>query len=206
MKAFLNFFLSFFFSIQVVIVGCGGDTRAFRLFTEKTIPVNLFEIDLPEVIQYRNELFHPSSPLSLSKAKQPEHVTIQRLGVDLNSHDWTEKLQKLGFDSSLGSIWVLEGILKYFHHGEELDHLMKSFRSVWGKGTVIIGDVVSWKHIEDGKQAWKSFGGGEMVSGVDDVDSFFEGFGFEKKEIFSKAIGSESSDSSWFVFRIQVEE
>jgi len=77
---------------QVVLMAAGLDTRAFRL--EWPAGTCLFELDQPEVLQYKEEV------LRLAGA-QPA-CRRQLIGADLTS-PWQEKLTHSGFDPQLPS-------------------------------------------------------------------------------------------------------
>ena len=104
--------------VQIAMVGCGGDTRAFRLPFPSHSEIFIYEIDLPEVVAYRGYIFKDNN------IDTPENITIRRLGTDLRNKIWTEHLCSIGYDPKLRSVWMLEGILKYFEHGSTLDAIM----------------------------------------------------------------------------------
>lgn len=87
---------------QAVILASGLDTRAFRLAWPDDLRV--FEIDQPKVLEFKDD-------------------TLNRLGVKPNSDrvvlpvdlrdDWANALRDAGFDSSLPTAWLAEGLLPY---------------------------------------------------------------------------------------------
>ena len=194
--------------IQIVMMGCGGDTRAFRLSFPIESNIIIYEIDIPSVIEYREKIFpqHNLYP--------PSNIQIRRIGTDLRYKSWINDLISSGYDTNRKSIWMLEGILKYFKHGSTLDNLMKWMSSIMKHDSYIIGDVVNNKHIELTAKPWKdAFGGGKMVSGIDVPQVFFNRFGFS--DIYWKQVGYRAEDEEimmktnpyegdhirrWFVF------
>lgn len=194
--------------IQIVMVGCGGDTRAFRLPFPSTTNIIIYEIDLPQVVEYREKIFAKHNIYC------PSNVKIKRIGTDLRYKSWTKQLISSGYDPNRKSIWMLEGILKYFEHGSTLDNIMIWMASIMKYDSYIIGDVVNNTHIKLTAKPWKdAFGGGKMVSGIDVPDAFFKRFGFG--EIFWKQVGYRQQDETmmldtkpyegdhlrrWFVF------
>ena len=87
---------------QVVILGAGLDSRAFRLaWPEGT---RLWELDLADVIEFKAQVIR-------SEGWQPrcERTTVP---VDL-SEDWTQPLLGAGFDASAPVAWLAEGLLAY---------------------------------------------------------------------------------------------
>eukprot|EP01084_Bolivina_argentea_P229250 386988_1 len=194
--------------IQIVMVGCGGDTRAFRLQLPVKSNIIIYEIDLPSVVNYRDKIFTKNNIFPAS------NVTIKRIGTDLRYQSWINDLMDKGYDKNKKSIWMLEGILKYFEHGSTLDNIMKWIHSIMKYDSFLIGDVVNNTHIKLTAKPWKdSFGGGKMVSGIDVPETFFKRFGFD--DIFYKQVGYKQEDKTlmlnstlyegdhirrWFVF------
>jgi methyltransferase (TIGR00027 family) len=87
---------------QVVILGAGLDSRAFRLaWPEGT---GLWELDLADVIEFKEQVIR-------SEGWQPlcARTTVP---VDL-SEDWGEPLLRAGFDAGAPVAWVAEGLLAY---------------------------------------------------------------------------------------------
>lgn len=92
---------------QVVLLAAGLDTRAFRLaWPEGT---RLFEIDLPDVIEFKNSVL-------ASRAARPrcERITVE---ADLRE-DWAARLTKAGFDGARPTAWLAEGLMLYLTGGE----------------------------------------------------------------------------------------
>ncbi|WP_297155431.1 SAM-dependent methyltransferase [Thermogemmatispora sp.] len=88
---------------QLVMPACGLDTRAFRLsWPADTI---LFELDQPDLLRYKEDIL------------QAQHVQprCQRrlVAVDLTTASWPTHLLEAGYDPSLPSVWLVEGLLFY---------------------------------------------------------------------------------------------
>jgi len=194
--------------IQIVMVGCGGDTRAFRLSFPRNQRIDIYEIDLPSVVEYRQRIF------AEHEIHCSDNISIHRIGCDLRYKEWTQQLIQQGYDPHVPSIWMLEGILKYFKHGSTLDNLMQCITQIMACNSLVIGDVVNNTHIRLTAKPWKeAFDGGTMVSGIDVPFDFFARFGFE--DIAWKQVGYRKEDESkmlttnpcrgdplrrWFVF------
>jgi methyltransferase (TIGR00027 family) len=87
---------------QVVILGAGLDSRAFRLdWPEGT---RLWELDLADVIEFKERVIR-------SEGWQPRCARTT-VPVDL-SEDWGEPLLQAGFDASAPVAWLAEGLLAY---------------------------------------------------------------------------------------------
>jgi len=87
---------------QVVIVGAGMDTRAFRLTWPRH--VHLFELDQPQLFELKEQ--------RLSAARAVATCRRQIVGVDLGCQ-WHEALLQVGFEPDQSSVWLMEGLLFY---------------------------------------------------------------------------------------------
>lgn len=97
---------------QVVLLGAGMDTRAYRLSCLKESDV--FEVDFPEVLQMKTTLLQAAK----ESIHDQEHLkmiakSLTRVEADIRDDDWFEKLQISGFLPQKNTVWVLEGILYY---------------------------------------------------------------------------------------------
>ena len=87
---------------QVVILGAGLDSRAFRL----TWPAGtrLWELDLADVIEFKERVIRAEG----------WHPRCARTTVPVDlSADWAEPLLHAGFDASAPVAWLAEGLLAY---------------------------------------------------------------------------------------------
>lgn len=91
---------------QIVLVGAGLDTRAFRL--DWPAGLRLFELDLPEVLAFKQSVL-------AGRQAEPRcnRVTV---GVDLQG-DWPTAVVTAGFDQGLRSAWIAEGVVPYLPAG-----------------------------------------------------------------------------------------
>jgi methyltransferase (TIGR00027 family) len=87
---------------QVVLLGAGLDTRAFRLaWPDATV---VFELDRPAVLAHKSAV--------LSAAGAAPRCRRELVAADLG-HDWPRLLLDAGFRPSEPSVWLLEGLLFY---------------------------------------------------------------------------------------------
>ncbi|MGW4056523.1 class I SAM-dependent methyltransferase [Streptomyces sp. NPDC004779] len=87
---------------QVVLLGAGLDTRAFRLDWPSDLVV--FEIDRAGVLEFKQRVL-----TGLSAAPRVKRVPVS---VDLRA-DWVTALTAAGFDPAVPSVWLAEGLLFY---------------------------------------------------------------------------------------------
>lgn len=87
---------------QVVLLGAGLDTRAFRLDWPAGCVVH--EIDRPGVLEFKHTVLG-----GLRAVPRAERVPVP---VDLRT-DWAAALTGAGFDPAAPSVWLAEGLLFY---------------------------------------------------------------------------------------------
>lgn len=118
---------------QVVILGAGMDTRAFRLAWHPD--THLYELDQPEVLQYKE------SVLENHQALCHRHS----LSVDL-TQPWSTKLIAAGYQTNIPSIWLLEGVLYYLHE-TNVHNLLKTISDLSTKGSWLGADLINTQSI-----------------------------------------------------------
>jgi len=90
---------------QVVLLGAGLDTRAFRLQWPPATVV--FEVDRDAVLEYKEQVL----------SRDGATLTCARRACvpgDLTGQDWPVRLLDAGLDPSQASVWLAEGLLFYF--------------------------------------------------------------------------------------------
>lgn len=98
---------------QVVIMGAGLDTRAFRLPWPRG--VHVFEVETPPVVAFKEQV------LAGAGADAPSHSRTV-IEADLRG-DWAARLDASAFDHRVPTAWVAEGVLPYLTV-EEARHLL----------------------------------------------------------------------------------
>ena len=92
---------------QVVLLGAGFDTRAFRL--PLTPDISFFELDHPET-------FEAKEPVLTAQGASTERER-KLLSVDL-SEVWADQLSSVGFDPQSPTFWLAEGLFFYLQADE----------------------------------------------------------------------------------------
>jgi methyltransferase (TIGR00027 family) len=87
---------------QVVILASGLDSRAYRL--DWPAGMTVFEIDQPKVLEYK------ATTLAAHDVKPS--AERHEVPIDLRQ-DWPAALSEAGFDPSLPTAWLAEGLLMY---------------------------------------------------------------------------------------------
>ncbi|MDD1724977.1 MAG: SAM-dependent methyltransferase, partial [Methanospirillum sp.] len=112
---------------QVVIIGAGYDTRAYRI--EGIARTKIFELDLPD-IQERKKATIKGIFGSL-----PDHVTY--IPVDLSTTPLETVLMASGLDSCRKTLFLMEGLICYIPP-EKAKILFSSLISLSAPGSVVL--------------------------------------------------------------------
>ncbi len=104
---------------QVVILGAGYDCRAYRLHGMNQLKV--FEVDHPSTLTIKKDR------LITRLGKLPDNVTY--VAIDFDVQDFSTTLKDAGFDQSLPTFFLLEGVM---HHltAEAVDSTLRSISSI----------------------------------------------------------------------------
>lgn len=107
---------------QVVLLAAGLDTRAYRLSCLEGATV--YELDRAPVLQFKRD--------TLSAAGITPIADRREVAVDLRE-EWLEALRGSGFDPTLATAWLLEGLLIYVTP-EAQDRLFATIESASAPG------------------------------------------------------------------------
>jgi len=116
---------------QVVFMGAGFDTRAFKYCKGKNIKV--FELDKENTQNCKIEAL---------KNAGIEHEWITFVPIDFNQESWEDKLIENGFDPSKKTFFLWEGVTPYLEE-ESVKQTLKAVAKSSGKGSVITFDFYS---------------------------------------------------------------
>jgi methyltransferase (TIGR00027 family) len=108
---------------QVVILGAGLDTRAFRLPWPPGS--RCFELDLAPVLAFKTEV--------LAGAGAVPACDRVEISADLLADDWPRLLLDAGFRPEEPTVWIAEGLLIYFSQAEN-DRLLDQIGALSGPG------------------------------------------------------------------------
>ncbi|MBT8162839.1 MULTISPECIES: SAM-dependent methyltransferase [Arthrobacter] len=112
---------------QIVLLGAGMDTRAFRLPLSASCTV--FEIDYAEALTQKEALLRAELPVCERRC----------VPADL-SGPWTQALLKAGFDRRKPTIWVAEGLFFYLT-GSVVESLLRDTASLSAGGATFLADL-----------------------------------------------------------------
>lgn len=111
---------------QVVILGAGLDTRAWRL--EALRGARVFEVDHPDTQSYKRA----------HAARLGAPVTeVRYVPVDFTRHDLTAALKAAGHDAGAPTVWVWEGVVMYLDDAA-LRATLRAVRALSAPGSTLI--------------------------------------------------------------------
>ena len=114
---------------QMVLLGAGLDTRAYRL----PLPADaqVYELDQADLLAYKAH--------TLAGLGAQPRCGLQRVGVDLNG-PWASALLAAGFQAALPSVWIAEGLLFYLSEAT-VRALLRQARELAAPASLFVADV-----------------------------------------------------------------
>jgi len=130
---------------QVVILGAGLDTRAYRLPWAPGTTV--YEVDCPEVLQYKAQVLQGISPTCI----------YQPVFGDLSTPDakWATAILSAGYQTTVSTMWLLEGVVMYLQE-KEVHLLLQTLSRLSIPGSALAMDGVKVGSILAGQRAKKA--------------------------------------------------
>ena len=157
---------------QLVILGAGMDTRAFRLPWPEGL--NVWEVDTPELLELKEERLRSAGARAAC-----ERVAVD---ADLTSGSWPRALVRKGFDKSQPSVWVAEGLFLYLK-AVDVKKILRSASSASPQGSRLGAEILSKEFLQSSSQGWalqrRKDRGAPWVFGTDDPEGFFRSGGWE---------------------------
>ncbi len=130
---------------QVVSLGAGLDTRAYRLSWSPG--TNVYEVDCPEVLHYKAQVLQ-DVPLT---------CTYRPVSGDLATPDaeWATAILNAGYQTTVPTVWLMEGVVMYLQE-EEVHLLLQTVSQLSVPGSVLGMDGVKVGSILAGQRARKA--------------------------------------------------
>ena len=120
---------------QLVILGAGFDTRAYRL--PKDAPVQSFEVDAPKTQAVKRELL---------KKAGIDLAGVTFVAADFEKEDWLSRLVDAGFDPGKPALFLWEGVMTYLDK-EAVENTLRKIAST-AKGSVVAFDYFTTEVLE----------------------------------------------------------
>lgn len=164
---------------QVVILGAGLDTRAYRLVAPAGVPA--FEVDLPANVAYKRER------LQAIYDRVPEHVTL--IPVDFETADLADSLAANGFQTGKPTMFVWEAVTQYLKEPgirKTLEFLSKAATGSRLIFTYVLKDFLDGANFYGAERMYRNavVKYGIWHFGIDpaDVDALLRGYGWVERE------------------------
>ncbi len=117
---------------QLVILGAGYDTRAYRIEELKgNVNVKVFEVDHPETQSLKKE------KIVKIFGRLPDHVVYVPVDFEMESMD--QKLLENGYDTSKKTLFLMEGLIMYIP-SEAVDEMLSFIVNNSAKGSTVLFD------------------------------------------------------------------
>jgi len=142
---------------QIVILASGLDSRAYRL--PWPAGTTVYELDQPTVLEYKAATLnqHGATP----KAPRRE------VPIDLR-FDWPKALREAGFDPSMPTVWLAEGLLMYLP-ADAQDRLFEQVTELSAAGSRISAETVGIHAADRRERMRERFGRLAAQFGIDDT-------------------------------------
>lgn len=111
---------------QLVLLGAGFDTRAWRL--PAAASARVFEVDHPETAAAKRA--------TLESLGRTAGDRVQYVAVDFNRESVAERLLAAGFDGAQPSCWIWEGVTNYLTP-EAVDGTLREIRATTDSGVLL---------------------------------------------------------------------
>ena len=163
---------------QILILGAGLDTRAYRL--EGMENIEIFEVDLPNIQQSKKQ------KLKKFLGDFPSNVTF--IPIDFNKEKLETTLANSSFDFTKTTLVILEGVTQYIDENAN-DEVFKLISKLSNDShllfTYILSDVIE-KETEDGNKImdWAEKHKCPFLFGINhkEIKPFLEKYNFEMIE------------------------
>lgn len=160
---------------QVVLLGAGMDTRAFRLTWPQDL--ELYEIDSPELFSIKERRLQ-----SVGASPSCGRVVVTS---DLTSKGWTRRVVDAGLSKDLPTTWLAEGLFQYLT-ASQVRGILSSAASVSPRGSRLGAEVISKRYFSSASNRRRlqrrRLRGASWKFGIDDPVPFFRAEGWEIDE------------------------
>jgi methyltransferase (TIGR00027 family) len=164
---------------QIVVLGAGFDTRAYRLPGARDVPV--FEVDHPVTQTAKRD--------ALRGVIDPLPPNVRFVGVDFDTDDLGERLREAGYSETTQTLFVWQGVIVYLtRHGA--DRTLEFIARRSGPGSIVAFDSMDSAALSaPGSRGLRFFTSamGESVTfgiGRGEIEPYLEARGFASTEIF----------------------
>lgn len=115
---------------QICVPGAGLDARAWRLKKNGDEPVHYFEVDFPEIFNFKLN--------TLASANATTEFVYHSVNTDLSLDGWCDDLIAADFDVTQPSLFIMEGLINYLTEDEANAFFTKITTILAAKGSRLI--------------------------------------------------------------------
>ncbi len=165
---------------QIILLGSGLDSRAYRFKPLKLNNHCIFEIDLPSVIHYKEKILQAEQPL----------CNLVRLSTDLSNLEWISQLIKNGFSNDIPTFWIFEGLV-YYMEQEDVASLLANIALMSANSSQLFVDIMHksrwypFPYTSDGFSTDPFSRYFKWALNIKDIPSFFATTGWEVSWAFA---------------------
>lgn len=156
---------------QLVVLGAGMDTRAFRLPWPRAL--RFWEVDTPELFALKEGRLQSAGATS-----KCARVVVE---ADLAESDWPDALTAKGFDKKARTVWIAEGLFQYLDE-QTVDEILESASSLSPPGSRFGAEIISADYLRSESKAAllraRKERGTPWVFGTNDPGSLFDAHGW----------------------------
>eukprot|EP01114_Cavostelium_apophysatum_P009976 TRINITY_DN23329_c0_g1_i1.p1 TRINITY_DN23329_c0_g1~~TRINITY_DN23329_c0_g1_i1.p1 ORF type:complete len:295 (-),score=59.90 TRINITY_DN23329_c0_g1_i1:52-936(-) len=121
---------------QIVILGVGMDCRALRLPLSQDVQV--YEVDLPEVMEFKNAtLKRQAGAIKHVASLPPQNHHFISMDFAEKEAPWKKSLLQSSFKKDQPTLWIMEGLLMYLKP-EDIDQLFMAVKELSAAGSFIV--------------------------------------------------------------------
>ncbi|GLK99351.1 class I SAM-dependent methyltransferase [Dactylosporangium matsuzakiense] len=158
---------------QIVLLGAGLDTRAYRL--DLPADADWYEVDRREIFQHKEPVLAEHSP------RCQRHIVIADLGGD-----WAEPLLHAGLDPAARTLWLAEGLFFYLTEPMIVD-LLHTAAALCGPASIVAADIIGTAGLDAaamrGYRDWCDRNGVPPPFGADDPAALLHAGGWRAEHI-----------------------
>lgn len=164
---------------QIVVLGAGFDTRAYRLPDAAIVPV--FEVDHPATQAAKREALHG--------VVDPLPANVRFVGVDFDRDDLGARLRAAGYRETARTLFVWQGVIVYLTR-EGADRTLAFVAGHSAPGSLVVFDSMDSAALASasatGLRVFTTAMGEKVTFGIalDEIVPYLERRGFTDVEVF----------------------
>lgn len=140
------------------------------------LSIHIFEVDLPHVLKYKNEILKKYTPTSQRHCVESDLADKEAI--------WKKQLIQHGFNPNKPSLWILEGLIMYLNESD-VHKLLDHIKSLTCDGSRIVIHSMNSAYIKSNEKKvdrdlFQNKFQAPMRFGTDDPEGLIKKYGFIK--------------------------